>query len=139
MHKGIAIAFLKAIGFCNKPKRTIFVVCRGDPFNGTVIPSARTAFNRSIAARIAGPLMRVGPERIWSSKETPIALWRELLDKADVLLVYDVQLTLSPPEVSYAGDIFRIVCCCADFELMKRCRNKNASPLLYQKTIERTF
>jgi hypothetical protein len=39
-------------------------------FIGTVIPSARTAFNRSIAARIAGPLMRVGPERIWSSKET---------------------------------------------------------------------
>jgi hypothetical protein len=39
-------------------------------FIGMVIPSARTAFNQSIAARIGGPLMRVGPERIWSSKET---------------------------------------------------------------------
>jgi hypothetical protein len=39
-------------------------------FIGMLISSARTLFNRSIAARIAGPLTRVGPEGIWSSKET---------------------------------------------------------------------
>jgi hypothetical protein len=33
MHKGIAIAFLKAIGFCNKLKRTFFYIWCGDPNN----------------------------------------------------------------------------------------------------------
>jgi hypothetical protein len=32
MHKGIAIAFLKAIDFCNKLKRTIFDVWCSDPY-----------------------------------------------------------------------------------------------------------
>src|SRR3981189_327342 len=31
LHKGIAIGFLKAIGFRNKPKRTIFCFWCGDP------------------------------------------------------------------------------------------------------------
>ena len=31
LHKGIAIGFLKATGFRNKPKRTIFDVWCGDP------------------------------------------------------------------------------------------------------------
>jgi hypothetical protein len=32
VHKGIAIGFVKAIGFRNKPKRTIFYFWCGDPF-----------------------------------------------------------------------------------------------------------
>ena len=32
LHKGIAIGFLKAIGFRNKPKRMIFAFWCGDPF-----------------------------------------------------------------------------------------------------------
>ena len=31
LHKGIAIGFVKAIGFRNKPKRTIFYFWCGDP------------------------------------------------------------------------------------------------------------
>ena len=34
-HKGIAIGFLKAIGFRNKLKRTIFYFWRGDPSKNT--------------------------------------------------------------------------------------------------------
>src|ERR1700693_5209096 len=36
---------------------------------GKVMPSSRTDFSRSIAARRAGPLTRVGPERSLSSQE----------------------------------------------------------------------
>src|SRR5258708_38531417 len=32
LHKGIAIGFLKAIGFRNKPKRTIFYFWCSDPY-----------------------------------------------------------------------------------------------------------
>jgi hypothetical protein len=34
LHKGIAIGFLKAIGFLNKPKRTIFYFWCGDALYG---------------------------------------------------------------------------------------------------------
>src|ERR1700736_4944508 len=36
---------------------------------GRVMPSSRTDFSRSIAARRAGPLTRVGPERSLSSQD----------------------------------------------------------------------
>src|SRR5580692_11541983 len=36
---------------------------------GRVMPSSRTDFSRSIPARTAGPLTRVGPERSLSSQE----------------------------------------------------------------------